>query len=110
MRAPERTLRTDDHHRRRGMARDVIRVRADQQMKVGSYANAIGLELGAQAIDPATRQLFVMHNDVLALRDNWLPYLQSKLTGQVRAAAVLHDTARRRIGALLGQLPLGIVD
>jgi hypothetical protein len=76
------------------------RVQADEQMKVGSYANAIGLELGARAIDPATLQLFVMHNDVLALRDNWLPYLQSKLAGPVRAAAVLRDTARRRIGAL----------
>lgn len=76
------------------------RVRADQQMKVGSYANAIGLELGAWAIDPAARQLFVMHNDVLALRDNWLPYLQSRLTERVRAAAVLRDTAQRRIGAL----------
>jgi hypothetical protein len=69
-------------------------------MSVGSFANAIGLELGAWAIDPATELVFVMHNDVMALRDNWLTYLQSKLSDHVRAAAVRQDKHGDRIGAL----------
>jgi hypothetical protein len=75
-------------------------VGSGEQMSVGSYANAIGLELGAWAIDPAAQQVFVMHNDVLVLRDHWLAYLQSKLSERVRAVAVRRDTSPRRIGAL----------
>lgn len=76
------------------------KVDSDEQMSVGSYANAIGLELGAWAVDPDTRQVFVMHNDVLVLRDHWLVYLQSKFTARVRAAAVRRDMHPERIGAL----------
>lgn len=76
------------------------RVRAEEQMSTGSFANAVGLELGAWAIDPATEHVFVMHNDVMALRENWLAYLQSKLSDHVRAAAVRQDMHGSRIGAL----------
>jgi hypothetical protein len=75
-------------------------VGSGEQMSVGSYANAIGLELGVWAIDPATQQVFVMHNDVLVLRDHWLAYLQSKLSERVRAVGVLRDRHPQRIGAL----------
>jgi hypothetical protein len=75
-------------------------VKSDEQMRAGSYANAIGLELGTWAIDPDTRLLFVMHNDVLAIRSNWLSYLQSKLSDRVRAAATVQDIHNARIGAL----------
>jgi len=74
--------------------------RADQQMGAGSYANAIGLELGVWAIDPSSHYLCVMHNDVLVLRENWLSYLQAKLSQHVRAAAMLRDRHSGRIGAL----------
>jgi len=76
------------------------RVQAHEQMNTGSYANAIGLELGVWAIDPDTQQVFVMHHDVLALRDNWLAFLQSKLSEHVRAAGTLRDLHSERIGAL----------
>ena len=76
------------------------RIRPQEQMSFGSYANAVGLELGAWAIEPDVEQVFVMHNDVLALRDNWLSYLQSKLSQQVRAASMVQDTAEGRIRAL----------
>lgn len=76
------------------------RVDADAQMKVGSYANAIGLELGVHFIDDATEHVFVMHNDVLPLQPYWLSFLQSKLTKQVRAIGMLRDKHPERIEAL----------
>lgn len=75
-------------------------VRAEEQLGEGSYANAIGLELGVWGIDPETEQVFVMHNDILALSDDWLPFLQSKLSERVRAVGVRRDKHPERIGAL----------
>lgn len=70
---------------------------ANKQIKYGSFANGVGLDLAAWAIDPNTQYIFVMHSDVLLLRDSWLPFLQGKLNDQVKIAAMLADKHPVRI-------------
>ncbi len=70
------------------------------QREWGSYANAVGLELGCGLIDPATRHLMVMHMDTMPCREGWLSFLQSKLSESVRAAGVRMDTVRVPEGIL----------
>jgi len=65
-----------------------------EQLSAGSYANAVGLELAVQIIDPELHYMFVMHNDVLVCKSGWLSFLMSKLDERVRGAAVSHDPAR----------------
>lgn len=67
---------------------------AHLQMKHGSYANAVGLELAIQAINPKSHYVFLMHNDVLACKSGWLSFLISKLQDNVKGAAVCRDPMR----------------
>lgn len=74
--------------------------RAQWRQLAGSYANAIGLELGVRVIDPESHYLMTLHMDTMACHAGWLPFLQSKLTGHVRAAGVRMDTVRNPQGVL----------
>lgn len=65
------------------------------QVHWGSYANAIGLELGVRLIDPQTTELWAFHMDTLVCNPQWLPFLQSKLDATTRIAGVRLD--RRRV-------------
>ena len=68
------------------------------QMKDGSYANAIGLEIGRHCINPASSTIFVMHYDTLVTKTGWMRYLKSKLNDKVKAVGILQD--RIRVNAL----------
>lgn len=64
------------------------------QMQDGSYANAIGLELGCHCIPPSTQTIFTMHYDTLVTKRGWLRYMKSRLTEKVRAVAFRSDKIR----------------
>jgi hypothetical protein len=69
-------------------------LRNPSQLKDGSYANAIGLELACRVIDEETKLLFTMHSDTLILKAGWLSYLKSKMTERIRGVACLKDKIR----------------
>ena len=66
----------------------------------GSYANAVGLELGIRTIDPASRYVMALHMDTLPCWGGWLSFLMSKLSGSVAAAGVRLDRTRVPDGVL----------
>lgn len=66
----------------------------------GSYANAVALELAVRLIDRASRFFISLHMDALPCRSGWLSYLQSKLSGKVRAVGVRLDRTRTPEGVL----------
>lgn len=66
----------------------------------GSYANAIGLEIGRALIDQDSRYLMTLHQDTVACRKGWLTYLLSKLNEKTKAVGVRMDTARVPEGIL----------
>lgn len=68
--------------------------RTPPQMQDGSYANAIGLELGRRCINPNTQLLMTLHHDTLVTRKGWLRYLKSKLTDTIRAVSFRQDPTR----------------
>jgi hypothetical protein len=68
--------------------------------KGGSYANAIGLELVAQSISPATKYFMSLHQDCAPCKQGWLDYLLSKLNKEVKAAGVRLDKTRIKDGIL----------
>jgi hypothetical protein len=70
------------------------------QMNWGSYANAIGLELGVRLIDPDSHFIMPMHMDTAPCRSGWLSYLTSKVHGNVAAAGVRMDRTRTPEGVL----------
>lgn len=72
----------------------------DDQKQWGSYANAIGLEIGIRLIDQSCRHVMTMHMDTFPCRSNWLSYLISKIDVTVKAAGVRLDTARNPQGVL----------
>jgi hypothetical protein len=72
----------------------------DSQLTWDSYANAIGLEIAAKLIDPASKYLMSMHMDTMPCRAGWLSYLKSKINGKVRAAGVRMDRTRTPEGVL----------
>ncbi len=74
--------------------------RNPQQMTWGSYANAIGLELGIRLIDPSTRYVMTLHMDTMPCHPGWLSYLRGKISQNVRAAGVRLDTVRVADGIL----------
>jgi hypothetical protein len=71
---------------------------------VGSYANAVALELAAQVIDPDSEVMMTLHMDTMACRTGWLGYLCSKLQEQVRCVGFRLDTARVETVHVLGML------
>lgn len=75
-----------------------------RQIQDGSYANAVGLEIGCQLIDPNTKYVFTMHSDILVLKNGWLQFLLNKLDDNVKAVACWRDNIRVKalhIGGLL---------
>jgi hypothetical protein len=70
------------------------------QSNWGSYANAVGLELGARFIDPKVHHFMSLHMDALPCRAGWLSFLKSKLSDGVAAAGVRMDTTRTPDGVL----------
>jgi len=75
-------------------------VRENAQEDRGSYANAVGLELGIRTIDPASRHIMALHMDTLPCKGGWLSFLISKLSGSVAAAGVRLDRTRIPEGVL----------
>jgi hypothetical protein len=71
-----------------------------RQWHWGSYANAVGLELGMTCIAPDTHQIMTLHMDTMPCRRGWLSFLRSKLTDQVVAAGVRMDRTRNAEGIL----------
>jgi hypothetical protein len=72
----------------------------DDQKQWGSYANAIGLEIGIRLIDQSCRYVMTMHMDTFPCDRNWLSFLSSKIDGRVKAAGVRLDRARDPEGVL----------
>ncbi len=70
------------------------------QKNWGSYANAIGLEIGIRLIDPSTRYLMLMHMDTCPCHLGWLTFLRSKIDNQVKASGVRMDKSRTPEGVL----------
>ncbi len=70
------------------------------QMNWGSYANAIGLEIGTRLIDHDSHFVMTMHMDTAPCRSGWLSYLTSKIRGNVAAAGVRMDRTRTPEGVL----------
>jgi len=66
----------------------------------GSYANAVGLEIGVRLMDPGVRFFMSLHMDALPCRAGWLSFLRSKITGNIRAAGVRLDRTRTSEGVL----------
>jgi len=62
----------------------------------GSYANAIALEIAARVIDPQSRYMMALHMDTMFCHPQWLDYLMSKMTENVRAVGMRLDTTRVR--------------
>lgn len=95
--------------RHRNVVRNVFdkifgRARFGLQGKDGSYANAVGLELGCLLIPRDTKYVFLMHSDTLALKAGWMQYLKSKLNDSVKAVGCWQDNIRvnaLHIGGLL---------
>ncbi|MCA1959969.1 MAG: hypothetical protein LDL33_04155 [Desulfomonile sp.] len=71
-----------------------------KQLRWGSYANAIGLELALRCIDPLSACLMTMHMDVMPCRRGWLTFLRSKLDDGAAAAGVRLDRTRTPEGVL----------
>ena len=57
----------------------------------GSYANALGLEVGIRLIDPDTRYVMTLHQDIAVCKSGWLSYMISKFDDSVRAVGVRKD-------------------
>jgi hypothetical protein len=68
--------------------------------EAGSYANAIGLEIAAAMMPPDTKYFMTLHQDVAPCKKGWLPYLLSKMNGDVKAAGVRMDRTRVKEGIL----------
>lgn len=71
-----------------------------EQFHYGSYANAIGLEIGAYLIDSSSKYLMTMHMDTMPAKSGWLSYLKSKLGAGTAASGVRMDHTRIKDGVL----------
>ena len=80
--------------------RGFLRRLVGKRLQSGSYANAIGLELGVRCIDPEAQCLMTLHMDIMPCHLGWLSFLRSKLNEGVRGAGVRMDKARTPEGVL----------
>jgi hypothetical protein len=71
---------------------------------LGSYANAVALELAAQVINPDTKLMMTLHMDTMPCQTGWLGYLIGHLDENVRCVGVRLDTARMKAVHVLGML------
>lgn len=74
------------------------------QSQDGSYANAIGLELGVRIIPEDSDFAVTLHSDTLVLDPNWLSYLLSKFSEKVRISAFRQDPGRVRAAHIGGMV------
>lgn len=65
-----------------------------------SYANAIGLEIGARLISPQSQWLMPLHMDTLPCHPDWLAFLQQKMDAHVRQAGFHLQRSRVPAGVL----------
>lgn len=84
--------------KKKGLSTLLPFLHTDSQLKDGSYANAIALEIGCKCINQATNYVMALHSDTIAIRNNWLTHLLGKIEAGAAAAAFFHD--KRRIKAL----------
>lgn len=80
--------------------KDVVLLENRTPPEGGSYANAIGLEIGRRMIPQDTRYFMSLHQDIMVTRDGWLEYLLGKFSEHVRAVGVREDRARVPEGIL----------
>lgn len=66
----------------------------------GSYANAIGLEIGKSLIDQESKYIMTLHQDIVVCKKGWLQYLLSKFDEKTRAVGMRMDTTRVKDGIL----------
>jgi len=66
----------------------------------GSYANAIGLEIGRRLIDQDSKYLMTLHQDIAVCKEGWLRYLLSKFDAKTAAVGVRLDDNRVKEGIL----------
>lgn len=66
----------------------------------GSYANAIGLEIAVRCIDPNSKYLMALHQDIAVCKNGWLEYLLSKFNEKIKAVGVFLDNSRIPEGIL----------
>jgi len=70
------------------------------QLRWGSYANAIGLEIAARAINQHSKWMLTMHMDTAPSSEDWLSYLLSKTSTKIRAVGVHLQKNRNPEGIL----------
>lgn len=71
---------------------------------MGSYANAVALELAAQVINPDSKIMMTLHMDTMPCQTGWLGYLVDHLDENVRCVGVRLDTSRKNVVHVLGML------
>jgi hypothetical protein len=71
-----------------------------RQEQWGSYANAVGLELALELIDPASLWLMTLHMDTMVCSPNWLAFLKSKLSDTNKAIGVCLERHRMPEGVV----------
>lgn len=71
---------------------------------MGSYANAVALELAARIIDADSRFMMTLHMDTVACRERWLSYLLGKMNEEVRCVGVRMDEVRVKTVHVLGMM------
>jgi hypothetical protein len=71
---------------------------------MGSYANAVALELAARIIDADSQLMMTLHMDTMPCSNGWLSYLTGQLDEQVRCVGVRLDTKRVKAVHVLGML------
>src|SRR3972149_5231684 len=65
-----------------------------------SYANGLALEVAVRLVNPGTKYLVSLHEDVVVCRYGWLDYMLSKIDGKTRAAGFRLTRARVPEGVL----------
>ena len=85
-------------HEKRGLMKMIKH--GEKQWRWGSYANAVGLELGIRCISRNTHHIMTLHMDTMPCREGWLSFLRSRLTDRVVAAGVRMDRTRNPEGIL----------
>ena len=71
-----------------------------RQFRKGSYANALGLELGVRLIESTSEYIVTLHMDTMPCRAGWLSFLGQKLGDGIAAAGVRMDSSRTPGGDL----------
>jgi hypothetical protein len=71
---------------------------------LGSYSNAVGLQLAAEIISPETRYIATFHQDTAVCHPGWLTYMLSLFHEGVGGVGFRLDTSRVRTLHILGAL------